>query len=93
VKFSILYIFILLITKGKVNKKIFPCPGRGPQHAGALRGRPGSRDGCYAAADLDPRSMTVGLYQVRTAISGPVEFYATFKTNGIYRVKLNFNKL
>jgi len=50
VKFSILYIFILLITKRKVNKKFFPCPGRGPPARGGPPGRRGSRGGCYAAA-------------------------------------------
>ena len=54
VKFSILYIFILLITKRKINKKLifFLVPGGGPQHAGALRGRRGSRGGCYAAGTI-----------------------------------------
>jgi len=41
VKFSILYIFIFLITKRKVNKKNFPCPGRGPPARGGPPGAPG----------------------------------------------------
>ena len=41
VKFSILYIFMPWLTKRKVNKKCFPCPGRGPPAHGDPPGAPG----------------------------------------------------
>jgi len=68
-----------LITKRKVSKKLFPCPGRGPQHAGALRWRRGARGGCYAAGprplDLDlsrprPRSPCAPHFQISSAATG-----------------------